>query len=99
MSMMSFVGYVNSLVVESGILDELPTAILIQQFVMEELDEKDIDEIAVEPSATIQQREQDEKNLESLKRVHVKLKEFSGQCPPSSLAASNGKGGVQVGQS
>ena len=36
MSMMSFVGYVNSLVVESGILHELPKAVLTQHQILRE---------------------------------------------------------------
>ncbi|KAK3377308.1 P-loop containing nucleoside triphosphate hydrolase protein [Lasiosphaeria ovina] len=77
MSMMSFVGYVNSLVVESGILHELPRAILTQHRILRE-DAAKIELIAGEKASDARKRERDQADLDTLKRVLETLKGFSG---------------------
>jgi len=68
MSMVSFVGYVNSLVVENGIMQELPNAILTQQLIMCEGAET-IEKIAGEREADVKKRERDEQDLQDLNGV------------------------------
>ncbi|KAK0712450.1 hypothetical protein B0T26DRAFT_714345 [Lasiosphaeria miniovina] len=77
MSMMSFVGYANSLVVESGILHELPQAILTQHRILRE-DATKIELIAGEKASDARKRERDQADLDTLKRVLETLKGFSG---------------------
>ncbi|KAK0701128.1 hypothetical protein B0H67DRAFT_650566 [Lasiosphaeris hirsuta] len=67
-SMASFVGYVNSLVVENGILHELPTAILTQEHIMGE-NEALVEKIAGEREADVKQREREERDLKTMKDV------------------------------
>jgi hypothetical protein len=73
MSMVAFVGYVNSLVVENGILHELPDALLTAQIIMG-TDEEKIQEIAGEKEADVQARLQNEQNLKELTRILETLK-------------------------
>lgn len=77
MNMMSFVGYVNSLVVESGILDELPKAILTEDRIHCQ-DATKIEMIAGERASIARKRERDQTDLETLKKVLTTLKGFSG---------------------
>ncbi|KAH8820620.1 P-loop containing nucleoside triphosphate hydrolase protein [Xylogone sp. PMI_703] len=81
MSMVSFVGYVNSLVVESGILDKLPDAVFSQQLIMGE-DEKLIKDIAGVKEADAQKREQDLKDLNSLNTILGTLEEYLDEAQP-----------------
>ncbi|KAK3296515.1 P-loop containing nucleoside triphosphate hydrolase protein [Chaetomium fimeti] len=67
-SLVSFVGYVNALVVESGILRELPTAIFTPDIVMLESDNM-INDIAGEKDTDAKRRERDERDLEELQAV------------------------------
>jgi hypothetical protein len=76
MSMMSFVGYVNSLVVESGILQELPKAILTEGRIHGE-DAAKIETIAGERPSDARQRERDRDDLKILKKVLETLKDSS----------------------
>jgi len=75
MSMVSFVGYVNALVVEKGILQELPNAILTQKLVSYE-DEEIIDKIAGEKEAHAKKRKQHEWDLQTLNGVLKTLREY-----------------------
>lgn len=68
MSMMSFVGYVNSLVVESGILRELPEVVLTQGRILRE-DAAVIEMIAGERPSDARKRERDEADLQTLCKV------------------------------
>lgn len=76
MAMMSFVGYVNSLVVESRILEELPTAIFTGRDVICE-DAAVIENIAGEKASLARKRNQDENDLKILKAVLETLRGFS----------------------
>ncbi|KAK3358775.1 P-loop containing nucleoside triphosphate hydrolase protein [Lasiosphaeria hispida] len=67
-SLASFVGYVNSLVVENGILHELPIAILTQGHIMGE-SEAVVEKIAGEREADVKQREREERDLKTMKDV------------------------------
>ncbi|KAF3196056.1 hypothetical protein TWF225_000406 [Orbilia oligospora] len=71
MSMMAFVGYVNSLVVENGILRELPKAILTQTLVIEENTDL-VDKVIRQPEGEAK-RAQD---LQTLKNVLEILKKY-----------------------
>jgi len=73
--MVSFVGYVNSLVVEKGILQELPNAILTQKLISYE-DTEIIEKIAGEKEADAKKREQDERDLQTLNGVLKILKRY-----------------------
>ncbi|GAB1311863.1 hypothetical protein MFIFM68171_02073 [Madurella fahalii] len=75
-SMMSFVGYVNSLVVESGILNELSTAILTGSDINRE-DVAVIEKIAGEKASRARKRKQDECDLKVLETVLETLRGFS----------------------
>ena len=72
--MISFVGYVNSLVVESEILQELPTAVLTQDRIHAETADV-IEATAGEKPTDARKREQDENDLKILERVLATLKE------------------------
>lgn len=76
MAMMSFVGYANSLVAESRILDELPTAIFTRRDVICE-DAAVIENIAGKKASLARKRNQDENDLNILKGVLETLKGFS----------------------
>ncbi|KAF3204525.1 hypothetical protein TWF192_003687 [Orbilia oligospora] len=71
MSMMAFVGYVNSLVVENGILRELPKAILTQTLVINENADL-VDRVVAQPDGEAK-RVQD---LQILKTVLEMLKKY-----------------------
>jgi len=75
MSMVSFVGYVNALVVEKGILQELPNAILTQKLIIYEKEEI-INNIAGEKEAHAKKREQMERDLQTLNGVLKTLREY-----------------------
>ncbi|KAK5655661.1 hypothetical protein OQA88_5594 [Cercophora sp. LCS_1] len=75
MSMMAFVGYVNSLVVESGILYELPNVILTQHRILVE-DAAKIDMIAGEKASDARERERDQADLKTLKVILETLRGF-----------------------
>ncbi|KAF3912441.1 hypothetical protein ABW20_dc0102752 [Dactylellina cionopaga] len=66
MSMMSFVGYVNSMVVENGILRELPKAIFTQEHIRDEKAVM-IEKVAGEREDIAKKRERDEQDLQTLK--------------------------------
>ena len=76
MSMMSFVGYVNSLVVESGIVCKLPEAILTQRMIIGE-DAAKVELIAGVKESEKKQRERDEMDLVALENVLRCLKDYS----------------------
>ena len=71
--MLAFLGYVNSLVVQTCILRRLPNAIFSQGGMVDESQEK-INEIAAEDEDDVQKREQNERNLNGLKQVLERLK-------------------------
>lgn len=71
--MVAFVGYVNSLVVESGILRELPDAIFCQKLILD-AEQNIIDDIAAEEGDP-EKREQNKRDFASLKRVLKALEE------------------------
>ena len=75
MSMVSFVGYVNSLVVENGILQKLPKAILTQKLIIHE-DAAMIEKIAGEKEADAKTRERNERDLQTLNSVLKTLKRY-----------------------
>ncbi|KAK4442178.1 P-loop containing nucleoside triphosphate hydrolase protein [Podospora aff. communis PSN243] len=67
-SLVSFVGYINALVVESGILRELPTVIFTPIIVMLQNDDM-INSIAGEKEGDAKRRERDQRDLEELRAV------------------------------
>ncbi|KAK3933972.1 hypothetical protein QBC46DRAFT_92488 [Diplogelasinospora grovesii] len=75
-SMTAFVGYVNALVVENGILDELPKAILTQKHIMD-ADASVLEKIAGEKPSEARQREKDNRELEVLKKALETLEGYS----------------------
>jgi hypothetical protein len=66
--MVAFVGYVNSLVVESGILRQLPNAIFSQEGMLDASQET-INEIAAEEEDEANEREENKRNLNTLRRI------------------------------
>ena len=72
--MVAFVGYVNSLVVESGILRKLPNAIFSQE-VMLDANQETINEIAAEGEGEAKKREENKQNLDTLRRTLKMLEE------------------------
>jgi uncharacterized protein (UPF0335 family) len=66
--MLSFVGYVNSLVIEIGILRKLAHDIFNQSKVIG-ADDKVVDDIAKERPVDTQKRAENEKNLQTLTEV------------------------------
>lgn len=74
--MTAFVGYVNALVVENGILNNLPKVILTQKQIMHE-DGPVLARIAGEKLSETRQREKINCELETLKKVLETLKEYS----------------------
>lgn len=70
-------GYVNALVVESGILRELPRVIFTPEIIIE-LEEDLVNDIAGEKEADVKRRERDERNLEELREVMTTLQGHSG---------------------
>ncbi|KAK0625863.1 P-loop containing nucleoside triphosphate hydrolase protein [Immersiella caudata] len=75
-SLVSFVGYVNALVVESGILRELPTAIFTPVIVMLQ-DDDVITSIAGEREGDAKRRERDQRDLEELCLVMETLENYA----------------------
>ncbi|PMD53355.1 P-loop containing nucleoside triphosphate hydrolase protein [Hyaloscypha bicolor E] len=73
-TMVAFVGYVNSLVVESGILRQLPNAIFSQEGMLD-ANQETINEIAAEEEGEAKQREEDKRNLNTLRRILKILEE------------------------
>jgi len=68
MSMIAFVGYVNTWVVGQGILDQLPTAILTQEIVREMKDEM-VEKIAGLTEAAVSQHARDKLDLQTMNEV------------------------------
>jgi hypothetical protein len=66
--MVAFVGYVNSLVVESGILRQLPNAIFSQEGMLD-ANQETINEIAAEGEGEAKKREKNKRNLDTLRRI------------------------------
>ena len=79
----SFIGFVNALVVERGVLDRLPGAILghVKALVRDRRDESKskIDEIVGESKDITEHREQISIRLEKLKKVLETLKNHHRQ--------------------
>lgn len=78
MSMMSFVGYVNSLVVENGVLNELSVATLTGRDVIH-ADAAVVGKIAGENVSRARKRKQDEYDLKVLEAVLETLRSFSSR--------------------
>jgi hypothetical protein len=72
--MVAFVGYVNSLVVEIGILRELPHAIFSQDG-MRDADQETINEVAAEEEGEGKKRGKNKQNLDTLRRILNMLEE------------------------
>jgi hypothetical protein len=66
--MVAFVGYVNSLVVESGILRQLPNAIFSQEGMLD-ANQETINEIAAEEEGEAKKLEKNKRNLDTLRRI------------------------------
>jgi len=66
--MVAFVGYVNSLVVESGILRQLPNAIFSQEGMLD-ANQETINDIAAEEEGEAKKREENERDLDTLRRI------------------------------
>lgn len=75
MNIVPFVGYVNSLVVESGLMQELPNAIFSEQLMRYE-EQRIIDRVAGEKEADARKREKNTRVLKSLKDI-LKTLEYS----------------------
>ncbi|EAQ91194.1 hypothetical protein CHGG_03129 [Chaetomium globosum CBS 148.51] len=75
-SMMAFVGYVNALVVENGILNELPSAILTQAHIVE-AEASLLEKIAGERPSDAMQREKDKGELAALKEALKTLNSYN----------------------
>ena len=73
--MLAFVGSVNSLVVEKGILQELPECILTNSTVRD-LDHGMLECIAGERPGVAQKREQEERKLRALREILTTLAAF-----------------------
>ncbi|KAL7911552.1 hypothetical protein GGI35DRAFT_443047 [Trichoderma velutinum] len=69
MTMIAFVGYVNSLVVDEGLLGELPDSVLTQQIIMN-TDDVTINKIAAESPRVVEQRAELQADLEILRSVY-----------------------------
>lgn len=74
--MVSFIGYVNALVVENTLLQKLPNAVFSQRIILEE-NEKTISLIAAEGSDYRKRREQDEQDIKTLSEVLGVLKKYA----------------------
>lgn len=74
--MLSFVGYVNSLVIQAGILQNLPGQIFSQSEVRQASDNT-VCNIAKERPARIEKRTESVRILQTLTEIHGKLKEAS----------------------
>lgn len=74
--MVAFVGYVNALVVENGILNELPSAILTQAHIVE-AEPPLLEKIAGEKPADVMQREKDKGELAALEKALKTLKSYN----------------------
>jgi len=72
--MVAFVGFVNSLVVESGILRQLPNAIFSQEGMLD-ANQETINEIAAEEEGEAKEREENKQNLNTLKQILDTLEE------------------------
>ena len=72
MNMLSFVGYVNSLVIEAGILRKLSNDIFSQRKVREAT-EKMVEDIAKERPADTERRNENEKILQILTNIQTIL--------------------------
>ncbi|KAM6485696.1 P-loop containing nucleoside triphosphate hydrolase protein [Trichoderma sp. SZMC 28011] len=69
MTMIAFVGYVNSLVVDEGLLGELPDSVFTQQIIMN-TDDVTINNIAAESPRVAEQRAELQAELDVLKSVY-----------------------------
>ncbi len=74
--MVAFVGYVNALVVENGILQELPRAILTQDYIMTR-EESVLDKIAGERPSEARQREEAAAELAALEEAERTLRAYT----------------------
>ncbi|KAF5261267.1 hypothetical protein FOXYS1_8053 [Fusarium oxysporum] len=75
MSMIAFVGYVNTWVVGQGILDQLPTEILTQEMVRE-MSEAVVKKIAGQTEAVVAQHSRDKLDLQTLNEVMETMKGY-----------------------
>ncbi|KAF4452369.1 Dynamin-1-like protein [Fusarium austroafricanum] len=75
MSMVAFVGYVNTWVVGQGILDQLPTEILTQEMVRE-MDEEIVEKIAGQTEAAMAHHARDKVDLQTMNEVMKTIKGY-----------------------
>ncbi|EWY94985.1 hypothetical protein FOYG_04122 [Fusarium oxysporum NRRL 32931] len=76
MSMIAFVGYVNTWVVGQGILDQLPTEILTQEMVRE-MNEGMVEEIAGQTETVMAQHARDNLDLQTMNEVLKTMREYT----------------------
>lgn len=76
MSMIAFVGYVNTWVVGQGILDQLPTGILTQEMVRE-MEEGMVEIIAGQTEAVMAQHARDSLDLQTMNEVLKTMREYA----------------------
>ncbi|KAF5568309.1 dynamin GTPase [Fusarium phyllophilum] len=76
MSMMAFVGYVNTWVVGQGILDQLPTEILTQEMVRE-MNEEMVEKIAGQTETVMAQHARDNLDLQTMNEVLKTMREYT----------------------
>lgn len=77
--MIAFVGYVNSLVVQTHILDELPEGILCPQKVKNIEDDAVINEMTAEDKGAAEARERSRSQLGRLKDILAVLEAFNSE--------------------
>ena len=68
LTMLSFTGYVNALVVDKCILRQLETAVFVQAILNNETQDK-INKITAEDKGEVERREQNKKDRDALKRL------------------------------
>ncbi|VTT81241.1 unnamed protein product [Fusarium fujikuroi] len=76
MSMIAFVGYVNTWVVGQGILDQLPTEILTQEMVRE-MNEGMVEKIAGQTETVMAQHARDSLDLRTMNEVLKTMREYT----------------------
>ncbi|KAF5627433.1 dynamin GTPase [Fusarium sp. NRRL 52700] len=76
MSMIAFVGYVNTWVVGQGILDQLPTEILTQEMVRE-MNEGIVEKIAGQTEIVMAQHARDKSDLQTMNEVLKTMGEYT----------------------
>lgn len=76
MSMIAFVGYVNTWVVGQGILDQLPTEILTQEMVRE-MNEGMVERIAGQTETVMAQHARDNLDLQTMNEVLKTMREYT----------------------